>query len=223
MKIAVVDFPGSNCDVDMYEAFHSVLKADVKYVSYKEKSLDGFDMVALPGGFSYGDYLRAGAIARFSNIILAVQKMADEGKLVLGVCNGFQILTEMGLLPGALKRNDSLQFVCKDADLRVENAKTPFTTEYQEYQEIKIPIAHGEGSYYADEDVLDELEKNNQVVFRYIKNNPNGSLHDIAGICNKRGNVLGMMPHPERAVEAILGGVDGLPLFKSVLKAGVKA
>lgn len=223
MKIAVVVFPGSNCDIDMYEAFHTVCKADVEYVSYKEKSLDGFDVVVLPGGFSYGDYLRTGAIARFSNIIPAVKKMADEGKLVLGVCNGFQILTEMGLLPGALKKNDSLQFVCKTVTLEVENTHTPFTTEYKDKELIRIPIAHGEGSYYADEDVLEELENNHQVVFRYHGENPNGSLHDIAGICNKEGNVLGMMPHPERAVEEILGGTDGLPLFKSLLKAGVQA
>ena len=149
--------------------------------------------------------------------------MAEEGKLVLGVCNGFQILTEMGLLPGALKKNDSLQFVCKTVTLEVENTHTPFTTEYEDKEHIRIPIAHGDGSYYADEDVLAELENNHQVVFRYHGENPNGSLHDIAGICNKEGNVLGMMPHPERAVEKILGGTDGLPLFKSLLKAGVQA
>lgn len=223
MRIAVIVFPGSNCDIDMYEALHSVCHTDVEYVSYKATSLDGFDAVILPGGFSYGDYLRAGAIARFAPVIPSVKKMAEEGKLVLGVCNGFQILTEMGLLPGALKQNNSLQFVCETVELEVENNKTPFTTEYQLKEHIHIPIAHGEGSYYADEKVLDELETNHQVVFRYVGENPNGSLRDIAGICNKRGNVLGMMPHPERAVEQILGGVDGLPLFKSLLKAGEKA
>lgn len=223
MKFAVIVFPGSNCDIDMYEALHTVCHADVEYVSYKQTSLAGFDAVMLPGGFSYGDYLRAGAIARFAPVIPAVYKMAQAGKLVLGVCNGFQILTEMGLLPGALKQNNSLKFVCKTVSLRVENNQTPFTSQYREGQEIQIPIAHGEGNYYADENVLNELEKNKQVVFRYVGENPNGSLHDIAGICNRKGNVLGMMPHPERNVEAILGGTDGLPLFKSLLKAGVKA
>lgn len=223
MKIAVIVFPGSNCDIDMYEALHTVCDADAKYVSYKQTSLADFDAVILPGGFSYGDYLRAGAIARFAPIIPAVRKMAQAGKLVLGVCNGFQILTEMGLLPGALKENDSLRFVCKTVSLRVENNHTPFTSEYQAEQEIKIPIAHKEGSYYADEKVLQSLEDNHQVVFRYLGENPNGSLNDIAGICNQEGNVLGMMPHPERAVESILGGTYGLPLFKSLLEAGVKA
>lgn len=223
MRIAVIVFPGSNCDIDMYEALHNVCHADAEYVSYKQTSLADFDAVILPGGFSYGDYLRAGAIARFAPVIPAVRKLAQAGKLVLGVCNGFQILTEMGLLPGALKENDSLKFVCKTVSLRVENNHTPFTSEYEEGQEIKIPIAHKEGSYYADKDVLTSLEANHQVVFRYLGENPNGSLNDIAGICNKKGNVLGMMPHPERAVENILGGSDGLALFKSFLKAGVKA
>lgn len=223
MKIAVIVFPGSNCDIDMYEALHTVCHADTEYVSYKQTSLAGFDAVILPGGFSYGDYLRAGAIARFAPVIPAVRKLAQAGKLVLGVCNGFQILTEMGLLPGALKENDSLRFVCKTVQLRVENNHTPFTSEYESGQEISIPIAHKEGSYYADENVLASLEANHQVVFRYLGENPNGSLNDIAGICNRKGNVLGMMPHPERAVEKILGGTDGLPLFKSFLKAGIKA
>lgn len=224
MKIAVIVFPGSNCDVDIYEALHSVCGADVEYVSHKATSLDGFDAVMLPGGFSYGDYLRCGAIARFANIIPAIKKMADEGKLVFGTCNGFQILTEMGLLPGALKQNDSMQFVCKPIDLTVENNRTPFTSRYQQDQHIVLPIAHGDGSFYADPSTIDQLEQNHQVVFRYAHENPNGSLNDIAGICNKRGNVLGMMPHPERAVEEILGGTDGLPLFKSLLNHGtVKA
>ena len=224
MKIAVIVFPGSNCDVDIYEALHSVCGADVQYVSHKATSLDGFDAVMLPGGFSYGDYLRCGAIARFANIIPAIKKMADEGKFVFGTCNGFQILTEMGLLPGALKQNDSMQFVCKPIDLTVENNRTPFTSRYQQDQQIVLPIAHGDGSFYADPATIDQLEQNHQVVFRYAHENPNGSLNDIAGICNKRGNVLGMMPHPERAVEEILGGTDGLPLFKSLLDHGtVKA
>lgn len=217
MRIAVIVFPGSNCDVDIYEAFHSVLGADVEYVSHRETSLDGFDAVMLPGGFSYGDYLRCGAIARFANIIPAVKKMAAEGKFVFGTCNGFQILTEMGLLPGALKQNDSMKFVCKTVDLTVENNQTPFTSRYQAGQTISLPIAHGDGSYYADPATIEQLETHHQVVFRYAGENPNGSLHDIAGICNERGNVLGMMPHPERAVETLLGGTDGLPLFESLL------
>ena len=190
MKIAVIVFPGSNCDVDIYEALHSVCGADVQYVSHKATSLDGFDAVMLPGGFSYGDYLRCGAIARFANIIPAIKKMADEGKFVFGTCNGFQILTEMGLLPGALKQNDSMQFVCKPIDLTVENNRTPFTSRYQQDQQIVLPIAHGDGSFYADPATIDQLEQNHQVVFRYAHENPNGSLNDIAGICNKRGNVL---------------------------------
>ncbi|SEM42239.1 phosphoribosylformylglycinamidine synthase subunit I [Ligilactobacillus sp. WC1T17] len=222
MKIAVVVFPGSNCDIDLYEALATVCHADVEYVSHKRDNLDGFDAVMLPGGFSYGDYLRCGAIARFTNIMPAIVKMANEGKFVFGTCNGFQILTEAGLLPGALKQNDSLKFVCKTVELEVVNNKTPFTSQYGLHEHIKLPIAHADGSYYADEATLEQLEANNQVVFRYAKENPNGSLHDIAGICNERGNVLGMMPHPERAVEAILGNTDGLRLFKSLLENGIK-
>lgn len=217
MKIAVIVFPGSNCDVDIYEAFHSVLRADVEFVSCQESSLDGFDAVMLPGGFSYGDYLRCGAIARFANVIPAVRQMAEEGKLVFGTCNGFQILTEMGLLPGALKQNDSMRFVCKTVDLTVVNDRTAFTSCYRAGQTIQLPIAHGDGSYYADPQTIQQLENHHQVVFRYAGENPNGSLHNIAGICNRRGNVLGMMPHPERAVEKLLGGTDGLSLFQSLL------
>lgn len=220
MKIAVVVFPGSNCDVDLYEALYSVCHADVEYVSHRQKSLAGFDAVMLPGGFSYGDYLRAGAIARFTNIMPAIIKMANEGKPVFGTCNGFQILTEAGLLPGGLKRNDNQRFVCKTVPLEVVNSQTLFTSQYQDHERIALPIAHADGSYYADEETLDELEANNQIVFRYAAENPNGSLHNIAGITNKRGNVLGMMPHPERAVEAILGSTDGLRLFESLLENG---
>lgn len=224
MKFAVIQFPGSNCDIDLYEALHTVCGADVEYVPSKENSLDGFDAVMLPGGFSYGDYLRAGAIARFTNIMPAIIKMANEGKPVFGTCNGFQILTEAGLLPGALKKNDSLKFVCKTVELEVVNDNTIFTSEYEKGEKINLPIAHADGSFYADKKTLDELEENNQVVFRYSKENPNGSLNNIAGITNKRGNVLGMMPHPERAVEALLGNTDGLRLFKSILEnAEVKA
>ena len=220
MKIAVVVFPGSNCDIDLYEALHSVCGADVDYVTHKESSLAGYDAVMLPGGFSYGDYLRSGAIARFSNIMGAVKQMADDGKPVFGTCNGFQILTEAGLLPGALKKNDSQQFICKSVPLEVVNNRTVFTTQYEAHERIVLPIAHADGSYYADEETLDKLEENNQVVFRYAEENPNGSLRNIAGICNERGNVLGMMPHPERAVEAILGNTDGLRVFTSLLENG---
>lgn len=220
MKIAVIVFPGSNCDIDLYEALHTVCDADVEYVSYKQDNLDGFDAVMLPGGFSYGDYLRCGAIARFSPIMPAVIEFAKNGKPVFGTCNGFQILTEVGLLPGALKRNNSLKFVCKTVELTVENTNTPFTSLYKKGEKINLPIAHADGSYYADEELLAELEGNGQVVFRYSKENPNGSLNDIAGITNKQGNVLGMMPHPERAVEMLLGNEDGLRVFKSLLEEG---
>ena len=220
MKIAVIVFPGSNCDIDLYEALHTVCDADVEYVSYKLVNLDGFDAVMLPGGFSYGDYLRCGAIARFSPIMPAVIEFAKNGKPVFGTCNGFQILTEVGLLPGALKRNNSLKFVCKTVELTVENTNTPFTSLYKKGEKINLPIAHADGSYYADEELLAELEENGQVVFRYSKENPNGSLNDIAGITNKQGNVLGMMPHPERAVEMLLGNEDGLRVFKSLLEEG---
>lgn len=220
MKIAVIVFPGSNCDIDLYEALHTVCDADIEYVSYKQDNLDGFDAVMLPGGFSYGDYLRCGAIARFSPIMPAVIEFAKNGKPVFGTCNGFQILTEVGLLPGALKRNNSLKFVCKTVELTVENTNTPFTSLYKKGEKINLPIAHADGSYYADEELLAELEENGQVVFRYSKENPNGSLNDIAGITNKQGNVLGMMPHPERAVEMLLGNEDGLRVFKSLLEEG---
>ena len=220
MKIAVIVFPGSNCDIDLYEALHTVCDADVEYVSYKQDNLDGFDAVMLPGGFSYGDYLRCGAIARFSPIMPAVIEFAKNGKPVFGTCNGFQILTEVGLLPGALKRNNSLKFICKTVELTVENTNTPFTSLYKKGEKINLPIAHADGSYYADEELLAELEENGQVVFRYLKENPNGSLNDIAGITNKQGNVLGMMPHPERAVEMLLGNEDGLRVFKSLLEEG---
>lgn len=220
MKIAVIVFPGSNCDIDIYEALHTVCGADVDYVSHKQVSLAGYDAVMLPGGFSYGDYLRAGAIARFSPVMGAVVEMARAGKPVFGTCNGFQILTEAGLLPGGLKRNDSQQFVCKTVPLEVVSNRTLFTSQYQEHERIALPIAHADGSYYADQETLDQLEAHHQVVFRYAEENPNGSLRNIAGICNERGNVLGMMPHPERAVEALLGNTDGLRLFKSLLANG---
>ncbi|MCO8300222.1 phosphoribosylformylglycinamidine synthase subunit PurQ [Limosilactobacillus fermentum] len=220
MKIAVIVFPGSNCDIDLYEALKTVCGADVDYVDHQQTSLAGYDAVMLPGGFSYGDYLRAGAIARFTKIMPEVKRLADEGKPVFGTCNGFQILTEAGLLPGALKKNDSQNFVCKTTPLEVVNNQTIFTSQYQEHERINLPIAHADGSYFADQATLDGLEANYQVVFRYAEENPNGSLNNIAGICNRAGNVLGMMPHPERAVEAILGNTDGLRVFKSLLENG---
>ena len=180
-------------------------------------NLDEYDAILLPGGFSYGDYLRCGAISRFANAMKAVQKAAEQGKPILGVCNGFQILVESGLLPGALMRNENLKFMCRTVQLRVENNETMFTSQYEKDEIINIPIAHGEGNYYCDEETLKQLEENNQIAFRYVEN-PNGSISDIAGIVNEKGNVLGMMPHPERAVDELLGGAEGLKVFQSILK-----
>lgn len=216
MKYAVIVFPGSNCDIDMYHAIEDVLGETVEYIWHEATSLDEYDAILLPGGFSYGDYLRSGAIARFAPIMKEVEKAAESGKPILGVCNGFQVLLEARLLPGAMKKNDQLQFVCSTETIIVENVQTLFTSEYTLGEEIAIPIAHGEGNYYCDPETLEELKKNNQIVFRY-KNNPNGSLDDIAGIINKQGNVLGMMPHPERAVSTIIGSEDGKRLFQSIL------
>ena len=218
MKFAVIVFPGSNCDLDMYHAIKDELGEEVEYVWHDETDLSGFDGVLLPGGFSYGDYLRCGAISRFSNIMPEVVKAAEAGKPVLGICNGFQVLTEAGLLPGALLRNKNLKFMCRTVGLKVENNKTLFTSGYEKDQVIQIPIAHGEGNYYCDEETLASLKANNQIVFTYASENPNGSIEDIAGIVNERGNVLGMMPHPERAVSELVGGSDGLALFKSIVK-----
>ncbi|WP_374721482.1 phosphoribosylformylglycinamidine synthase subunit PurQ [Peribacillus tepidiphilus] len=218
MKFAVIVFPGSNCDVDMYHAIKDELGEEVEYVWHTEEDLDRFDGILLPGGFSYGDYLRSGAIARFSNVMKQVIKAADAGKPVLGVCNGFQILLEAGLLPGAMRRNDSLKFICRNVELKVENNETMFTGAYEKGEVITIPIAHGEGNYYCDEETLAELKDHNQIVFTYHGQNPNGSLADIAGITNAKGNVLGMMPHPERAVDSLLGSADGLKLFRSIVK-----
>lgn len=217
MKFAVIVFPGSNCDIDMYHAIKDELGEEVEYVWHDATSLEGFDAILLPGGFSYGDYLRTGAIARFSNVMKEVVKAAEAGKPVLGVCNGFQILLEAGLLPGAMRRNESLKFICKTVELRVENNETMFTGSYKQGETINIPVAHGEGNYYCDEQTLARLKENNQIVFTYT-NNPNGSLEDIAGIMNEQGNVLGMMPHPERAVDELLGGADGVKLFQSIVK-----
>lgn len=218
MKFAVLVFPGSNCDLDMYHAIKDELGEEVEYVWHDATDLSGYDGILLPGGFSYGDYLRCGAIARFSNVMAEVVKAAEAGKPVLGVCNGFQILTEAGLLPGALLRNKDLKFICRTVDLKVVNNHTLFTNQYDQDQVIQIPIAHGEGNYYCDEQTLQKLKDNNQIVFTYEGENPNGSLENIAGIINEKGNVLGMMPHPERAVNELIGGADGLALFKSIVK-----
>ncbi|MCQ4086316.1 phosphoribosylformylglycinamidine synthase subunit PurQ [Saccharibacillus sp. JS10] len=218
MKFAVLVFPGSNCDVDCYKAVEQVLGEPVDYVWHTATDLSAYDCILVPGGFSYGDYLRCGAISRFAPVMNEVAKAAEEGKFVLGICNGFQILTEAGLLPGALRRNMSMKFACRDTVLKVENNDTPFTRDYAAGEEIVIPIAHGEGNYYCDEETLEELRANNQIAFRY-KSNPNGSVEDIAGITNKAGNVLGMMPHPERAVNEILGTTDGKKMFTSIINA----
>ncbi len=216
MKFAVIVFPGSNCDADMLWAIRDIMGVEAEYVRYDETSLQGYDGVLLPGGFSYGDYLRCGAIARFSAIMNEVVRFAEEGKPVFGTCNGFQILTEAGLLPGVLRKNDSLRFICKTVPLKVNN-QTAFTSEYDTDEIIQLPVAHGEGNYFCDEQTLQELKANNQIVFTYAEN-INGSVANIAGITNKAGNVLGMMPHPERAMEALLGSEDGKRFFASMLK-----
>jgi phosphoribosylformylglycinamidine synthase len=218
MKFAVIVFPGSNCDKDMHWAVRDVLGQEAEYVRHDQTSLDGFDGVLLPGGFSYGDYLRCGAISRFAPIMDEVIRFANEGKPVFGTCNGFQILVEAGLLPGALIRNDRMQFINQWQRLKVSNNTTNFTTEYQPDQVITIPIAHGEGQYICDDATYEQLQANGQIVFTYEGENPNGSRANIAGIINKQGNVLGMMPHPERAVEHLLGGNDGLAFFNSMVK-----
>lgn len=218
MKFAVIVFPGSNCDVDMYHAIKDELGEEAEYVWHTADNLDQFDGILLPGGFSYGDYLRSGAIARFSKVMTEVVKAANAGKPVLGICNGFQILLEAGLLPGAMRRNRDLKFICRPVQLQVENAKTAFTNSYSQGNVINIPVAHGEGNYYCDDQTLELLKANNQIVFTYKGENPNGSLEKIAGIINQQGNVLGMMPHPERAVDSLLGSNDGLLLFQSIVK-----
>ncbi|PUA34917.1 phosphoribosylformylglycinamidine synthase I [Paenibacillus elgii] len=218
MNFAVLVFPGSNCDIDCYKAVEDTIGQPVDYVWHTETDLSKYDCILIPGGFSYGDYLRCGAIARFAPVMSALVKAAEEGKYILGICNGFQILLESGLLPGGMLRNRSLKFRCHAAMLQVENTNTPFTSDYAKGELINIPIAHGEGNYYCDEATLAELKANNQIVFRYeAGNNPNGSVDDIAGICNRAGNVLGMMPHPERAVHELLGSADGRKMFSSIL------
>ncbi len=219
MRTAVLVFPGSNCDVDCYKAIEQTLGTPVEYVWHQETSLDGFDLILVPGGFSYGDYLRCGAIARFAPVMDAVKVAVERGAFVLGVCNGFQILLESGLLPGAMRKNTSLKFICQPQMLRVARNDLAFTAEYAVGEEINVPIAHGEGNYYCDEATLEELKANNQIVFTYAGTNPNGSVADIAGITNKQGNVVGMMPHPERAVSELLGSDGGKRMFTSVLNA----
>ena len=225
VRFGVVVFPGSNCDHDAYHAAKHVFEQEARFIWHEEESVGDVDVVIVPGGFSYGDYLRSGAIARFSPIMQDVVRFAEEGVLVFGICNGFQILCEVGLLPGTLLRNESLRFVSKPTTLRVENADTPFTRTLREGQVVTFPVAHGEGRYFAEENVLDRLEANRQVLFRYCtadgavtpEANPNGSERGIAGIVNEAGNVCGLMPHPERCVEALLGGDDGRFVFQSLI------
>ena len=224
MRLGVVTFPGSNCDYDCYKAVQEVLGAEAVYLWHKEHDLRGVDAVFLPGGFSYGDYLRAGAIAAHSPILAEVKAFAAQGGPVAGICNGFQILCESGLLPGALTRNRSLKFISRPVHLRVEQAEGPFTSTYRVGSVLSIPVAHGEGCYTADDATLDELESTGRVVFRYCdaagrvtaEANPNGAARNIAGIRNAAGNVLGLMPHPERAVDALLGSADGVGFFRSL-------
>ncbi len=218
MKFGVVVFPGSNCDRDVAYVTRDILKQPTRMIWHQDTDISDIDVVILPGGFSYGDYLRCGAIARFSPVMPAVIEHAQKGKFVLGICNGFQVLTESGLLPGALVRNRDLHFICDRVALKVERNNLPWTQGYQSCEQIILPLAHGEGRFYADNKTLAKLEDNNQVVFRYEGENPNGSLGDVAGICNVDGNVLGMMPHPERASDAMLGNTDGLKLFQGLLE-----
>jgi phosphoribosylformylglycinamidine synthase len=231
MKFGVVILPGSNCDHDALHVAKDVLGADAEPLWHKDTHLKGADCVIVPGGFAYGDYLRAGALAKFAPIMEPIRRHADAGGLVLGICNGFQVLTEVGLLPGALMRNQHLRFLGRDVHVSVEETDTPFTSLFERGQIFRVPIAHGEGNYYADEETLDELERNRQVIFRYCDEegrltseaNPNGSARNIAGICNRSRNVVGLMPHPERCSESILGGADGLTVFKSIASAFVSS
>lgn len=226
MKAGVIVFPGSNCDWDCYHTARTSLKAKAEFVWHEDEDLSSYDVVIVPGGFSYGDYLRSGAIARFSPVMNALVDYVNKDKgLVIGICNGFQILTEAGLLPGALQKNKHLKFLCKNVRLRVENTKTPFTNKCRSGQVLEIPIAHFDGNYTADKETIERLNKNKQVVFRYCSktgsvsssSNPNGSIENIAGICNEARNVLGMMPHPERVADPVLGGEDGNHIFSSMM------
>jgi phosphoribosylformylglycinamidine synthase len=227
MKFAVVVFPGSNCDEDAYHAAKDVLGQRAEYIWHKDTDLRGADVVVLPGGFAHGDYLRTGAMARFSPIMREVEAFAARGGPVLGICNGFQVLLEAGLLPGAMLRNRGLKFICEQVHIRVEQTDTPFTAACRRGQVLRIPIAHGDGNYFAEPDVIARLESNRQVIFRYTNAagevseaaNPNGSAAAIAGLCNEARNVVGLMPHPERACESVLGSADGLLIFQSVVQS----
>jgi len=231
MKFGVVVFPGSNCDHDAFYAVGNVLHKPVEFIWHQSEDLANCDAIILPGGFAYGDYLRTGAIARFSPVMKSVEKFAKSGGMVLGICNGFQILLEAGLLPGAVMRNSGLRYICRHVYIRVEQTDTPFTNSATQGQILKIPIAHNDGNYTLDEAALNDLERNRQILFRYTSadgkddaaGNPNGSLHGIAGICNRERNVAGLMPHPERAVESALGSADGLVILKSMVEAMVGA
>ena len=218
MKAGVIVFPGSNCDHDAWYAVNENLHGRAEFVWHDSANLGDIDAVILPGGFSYGDYLRCGAIARFSPVMKAVKKFAADGGLVLGICNGFQILVEAGLLPGALLRNRELKFICREVQLRTETTASPFTSKLQRGSVLRVPIAHGEGQYFADERTLDELEAEDRVAVRYVEN-PNGSARSIAGILNRGRNVMGMMPHPERACDPLMGSTDGLGILESMLSA----
>jgi phosphoribosylformylglycinamidine synthase I len=230
MKFGVVVLPGSNCDHDAVHVARDVLGAEVEVLWHKETDLQGADCVIIPGGFAYGDYLRAGALAKFAPVMEPIRRHAAAEGLVFGICNGFQVLTEAGLLPGALMRNENLRFVSRDVFLRVEETDTPFTCELKRGAVLRVPIAHGEGNYFSDDATLDELERNRQVIFRYCdaegrvmrESNPNGSARNIAGICNAARNVLGMMPHPERCAETLLGNTDGIGVFRSIAAAMAK-
>lgn len=227
IKFGVIVFPGSNCDHDAYHAAGHVMGAETKFIWHKDTDLNNFDVIILPGGFSYGDYLRSGAIAKFSPVMNNLIHFANKGGMVLGICNGFQILLESGLLPGTLLHNENLRFICKDIHLKCDNRNTPFTQSIPDGKILTLPIAHGEGNYFTDNQTLKSLEDNEQIIFRYCdeqgnvtdESNPNGSLKNIAGICNKQRNVMGMMPHPERVVEKELGSTDGKLIFDSIIAA----
>lgn len=229
MKFGVVVFPGTWSDTDCHHVLQNVFHQPVEYVWHKDTDLSGYDCIVLPGGFSYGDYLRCGALARFSPVMRSVEKFAAEGGLVIGICNGFQVLCEAGLLPGVLMRNDHLQFRCQWTNLRVESSESPFTNAAAEGQVLRVPISHGEGNYFADPDTIAMLERDDRVLFRYCSEsgeitdaaNPNGSLNNIAGITNEGRNVMGMMPHPERCCESLVGGVDGRAIFESLLATAI--
>jgi phosphoribosylformylglycinamidine synthase I len=220
-RFGVVIFPGSNCDHDAYNVLKHILQQDTEFLWHKDSTIGDRNVIIIPGGFSYGDYLRCGAIARFSNIMKAIVSFANNGGIVMGVCNGFQIICEAGLLPGTLLRNNKLKFVCRNVTLNIENKNTIFTKSFtgnHNKDSFVIPIAHGDGNYFCDAGTLKELEEDGQIVFRY-EDNPNGSIHNIAGIINKKGNILGMMPHPERASEDLLGGHEGKYIFESIIES----